>query len=874
MTPAPASPWRLRLLGAVALADAAGAPRRLPGRPATLLLARLALAPQQDLPREHAIELLWPGVAPEVGRNRLRQMLSVLKRELEPDGRPVLQADRHALRLLPGTLVSDVGELESLWRAGRRAEARERGASELMPGYYEEWVQEERRRLETLLEADPRAAPLPAGVDRAAPPAYATPAFGLDGLRATLAQQLRARRLITLLGMGGAGKTRLAVEVAQALRQAADSPFDRVAWVPLAACTATHAVLDALGDALAGRGGVDDPLDRVVHSLAGRRVLLVLDNFEQLPEDAAAVPAALLARLPALHLLVTSRRPLGLDAEWQFRVPALALPPEGARVGAALATPALALFLERARAAGAALELTPRNLAPLRALMASLDGLPLAIELAAARARTLSVAELTQEMAAAHPRPARRATLDASLDWSWRLLGAEAQQALAALSLFEAPFTARQAQWLVGEGPAVSLLQGLSDHSLLRTLPRDADGLAPVRFELPQAVREYAAGRLPPPLRERLHAQLRAGLVAWAEALPLTLTPREAEPSLPHVRALLARAAAPGEGEAAWRVALAMRRLWESDMLPLAGIQALETALPAAPPARRSEALDLLAYLRFSAGFPAVALAHAEAALAAALDAALRARALVRRLWVRVAAADDAAPFAGQVEEALAAARASGDLEAEARALHQQAVLLHPQPGGAALAEACFEHAQQLWERAGDHRRAMAQLAHRGQCWLGTHRTREALAAFEACEALAREEGDWLALIVAAQSRANALTHLRRWAESLAALQLALEVAWRREHLHALAWSLWGLGRPLARLCRPREAMRLMAFCEAYWRRHYGVPAPERQREVRRVRGLVARLASPLQAQGWEIEGRALELAAAVRLALEQGPAP
>ncbi len=869
MTPAPFPPWRLRLLGAVALADAAGRSCRLPGRPATLLLARLALAPQRDLPREQAIELLWPGVAPEVGRNRLRQMLSVLKRELEPEGREVLQADRMALRLLPGTLACDVADFEALLREGRRDEARERHPGELMPGFYEEWVEEERRRLEALLEAEPRAAPLPASVDRAAPPAYATPAFGVGELRAALVQQLRTHRLVTLLGMGGAGKTRLAVEVAQALRGAADSPFDRVAWVPLAACVSRVALLDALGDALAGRGRGDDPLERVVQTLAGRRCLLVLDNFEQLPEDAAAVPAALLARLPGLHLLVTSRRPLGLEAEWQFRVPALALPPEGAGVGAALATPALALFLERSRAAGAALELTPRNLAPLRVLMSTLDGLPLAIELAAARARTLSVSELIQELAAANPKPARRATLDASLDWSWRLLGADAQRALAALSLFEAPFTARQAQWLVGEAEAVSLLQGLSDHSLLRALPRDSDGLAPVRFELPQAVREFAAARLAPAARDTLHGRLRAGLVAWAEALPPAVAPREVDPALPHVRALLARAAAPAEAEAAWRVALALRRYWDSDMLPLAGIQALEAALPAVVAARRSEALELLAYLRFSAGFAEAALDHADAAVAAAPDPVLRARALVRRVWVCVAGADDAAPFAAAIEETLAAARASGDLEAEARALHQQAVLLHPQAGGARRAEACFERAQQLWERLGDHRRAMAQLAHRGQCWLGTSRTREALAAFEACEAVARDDGDWLALIVTAQSRANALAQLRRWGEAHAALRLGLEVAWRREHLHALLWGLWGLGRPLARLRRPREAMRLMAFCETYWRQHYGVPSADRLRELRRVRALAAHLASPLQAQAWEIEGRALELAAAVRLALD-----
>ena len=259
-----AAHWTLRLLGAVQLTDAAGHAARLPSRAAALLLARLAMAPGRQHAREELVELLWPGVAADVGRNRLRQALSVLRSLLEPAGvapGAVLQADRRALWLSPRAVDSDVVDFQLALRLGQGAQAAAAYGGELLPGYFEEWVQDERRVLaEAALKLVPSATvlalapPSPGPVLPAAPhaapqdvrlPQYLTRLVGFEADGAALAAAVPQRRLVVLRGPGGGGKTRLAVEVARALAQGsawlpfatrtAGTMFDLVAFVPLAA---------------------------------------------------------------------------------------------------------------------------------------------------------------------------------------------------------------------------------------------------------------------------------------------------------------------------------------------------------------------------------------------------------------------------------------------------------------------------------------------------------------------------------------------------------------------------------------------------------------------------------------------------------------
>ena len=159
--------------------------------------------------------------------------------------------------------------------------------------------------------------------------------FGVDAQAARLRTLVLAQRLVTLIGPGGSGKSRLAVEVAHSLREHADwplpasdpaQPLDLIAFVPLAACTIREQACDALTGALRIAPGALDPLLALTDALGGRCALLVLDNFEQLDGAADDLVAQLAARLPLLHLMVTSRRPLGLDGEHEFMVAPLELP--------------------------------------------------------------------------------------------------------------------------------------------------------------------------------------------------------------------------------------------------------------------------------------------------------------------------------------------------------------------------------------------------------------------------------------------------------------------------------------------------------------------------------------------------------------------
>ena len=422
-----ATPWQLRLLGGCEIDTGNGAPLRLRTRAVALLLARLALRPGHDHGREEMTELLWPSAPPDVGRNRLRQALAVLRNILEPLGRlsaPVLLADRRTLRLRQGAIVSDIDELEAAMARGDAAAAQRLAAGELLPGYFDDWVLEERRQLAERLgrlsgsavpptaarpdsAADPGLAAGGAAQHRPARhplPHYLTSRVGLDADLRALIAKLQARRLVVLRGPGGVGKTRLAVEAATQLQQQSaagagagvGAGFDPVVFVPLAACRTPERMFEAVAMALRRDGGqaAGPPLQQLESMLGGQRALLVLDNFEQLVDGACADIAAWLDCLPELHLLITSRRALGLDGEAEQLLQALPLPGTDGPLQAHAANPAVALFVDRARLVRSDFQLGKRNHALVTAIVRELHGLPLALELAAARLRGLTLADM------------------------------------------------------------------------------------------------------------------------------------------------------------------------------------------------------------------------------------------------------------------------------------------------------------------------------------------------------------------------------------------------------------------------------------------------------------------------------------------------
>ena len=941
--------WQVRLLGAVEVFDGVQRLDHFPSRAVAALLARLALAPDRAHAREELVELLWPGVALAVGRNRLRQVLSTLKSLLEPAGVPgaaVVLADRLSVRAAPGALGCDAVRFEQLVRAGQpdRAAALYRG--ELMPGYFDEWIHDERQRLAALHESAVAALVRPAttpstpsasalqhapaaesgattmgpslGVSLAVPPlpTYLTRLFGADLAVARLRAQVRSQRLVTLLGPGGSGKTRLAVEVAQALRDhtawaadAAAPAFERIAFVPLVSCEDAAQMHGAIARAL--QLPQADSAEALSLALAGQRVLLVLDNFEQLVGPAEAGVAVLLSALPLLHLLVTSRRALNLDGEVSVSADPLALPMADAGLPGAGASAAVALFVDRARAVRADFHLTARNHGAVVALVRSLQGMPLAIELAASRVRSFSPADMVQLLGAGvsgntnNARPVgaaggaphlallsrsgpraghdpRHASMAQVIAWSWRLLDAPAQQLMAALTCFAGDASADALAAVLAEPlPTVAArLDDLAGHSLLRCVAAE-----PARFGLVEPVREFVQAQISPATADALQASVRAWLLRWARALGSAPAPAQVAPELRTVHAVLAASArAPLD---AVLLALALRGFWESEGLPAALQGALEQALSAiALDSRLDRTLraqlltqlhELLAYLRFEAGFVTEAQAHASAALAAAgRDASHRARALVRCAWVELATnrgEDDAGPqtarLQGWLQEALALAEGCSDREAQARALHQMAVIASHVQGDWAGAEAMLARSQALWLALGDRRKAYARLRNRAQCWLNLQRADEALASFELCERAAREDGDWVGQIDSLLSLSSLLAVQRQWAAALAIDQRCVALCWQRWHRHGLAYALWNPPRLLARLHQPDAAMRLMGFAATFWESNFGPLGRADRRTVRRVKGLVRAQVGSARASALWAEGAAMDIAQAVVLAQE-----
>ena len=324
------------------------------------------------------------------------------------------------------------------------------------------------------------------------------------GLKRTLGRA--SVRLVTVTGPGGIGKTRLAIDVGEDL--APEHP-DGVYFVDLAPVQDPANVATAIAQTLGVRNTGDGPVeDKLVIALRGRRVLLVLDNFEQvLP--AGAVVTRLLAALPSLNVLVTSRTLLRVNGEHNVELGPLAQPhldgaerPGAVTLGAARRSPAVTLFVERSRAVRPDFELTGANVEAVVRICAALDGVPLALELAAARIRLLSpdlmLARLDRRLpllsGGMTDLPARQQTLRRTIEWSTQLLGDDERRLLTRLAVFVGGFTLEAVESIcAGDGTDVlSMLGVLVDSSLVRQEERPQQ----TYFTILATVREYALEQL------------------------------------------------------------------------------------------------------------------------------------------------------------------------------------------------------------------------------------------------------------------------------------------------------------------------------------------------------------------------------------------
>jgi predicted ATPase/DNA-binding winged helix-turn-helix (wHTH) protein len=364
-------------------------------------------------------------------------------------------------------------------------------------------------------------------------PAPASGIVGRDSHLLDVAALVAANRLVTLVGAGGIGKTRLAIELARHL----EPGFDGVWIAELGSLSDPALAAGAVASALGLGDGPISPTG-LAAALGSRRLLLVLDNCEHVIDAAANIAETLLHANASLQVIATSREPLRAEGEWVYRVPPLDVPPEGEQdLEAVLQHSAARLFVERTRAAEPATILGPGVAAATTKICRRLDGIPLAIELAAARAAALGVEALAARIddrlslltEGRRTAPARHQTLRATLDWSYELLTEPERVVMRRLSVFAGEFTmeaARQSAGFgeVGAAEVVKSLANLVAKSLIVTEIGDP---AP-RYRLLETMRAYAIDKLTQSGEfeavSRRHAGVRASRAEAKVAKPIGVT--------------------------------------------------------------------------------------------------------------------------------------------------------------------------------------------------------------------------------------------------------------------------------------------------------------------------------------------------------------
>lgn len=587
------------------------------------LLAYLAHHMRAPHSREYLIEMLWPESDIDAGRQSLSTALSALRRQLEPPGvepESVLLADRMEIRLVPGSVWTDVAEFESLQESLRsalseceRLEAA-KGAVQLycgplLPGFDDSWVVLERERLQEefcstlklaahlyqdlgdlksaiaiarravsadpLLEdnyhlliqlyeaaGDPTAAArvraqwddaveqafapeTPSSPRRASGvkkrqnghgsstennrrpvvPHYGSRFFGREDEIARVLASLAnpSQRVTTLLGPGGIGKTRLAVEVAKRHLNT-----DRLLFLPLADLVKPSRLPTEVANGLGLPSSSSATVRQLSELLSETPTLLILDNFEHLTEMAPWV-LRLAATTLNLQILMTSRRSLGIKGEDVIELGPLSLPIFDDELTALAKDPTIALFVDRAQKTRPDFQLTPRNGLAVQQLCLGLEGIPLAIELAAARSQILTPAQMLSQLEnrfsflvnKKRSMTERHRTMSAAIQWSVDLLSTEAQGFFPKLGIFRGGWTHDSVDKVLGESRSRELLRELLQAGLIRS-----EGVGgQMRYSMPETVRAFGSSRLTQEVRIdlcRQHAEFFLSL---------------AEEAAPHLRA-------------------------------------------------------------------------------------------------------------------------------------------------------------------------------------------------------------------------------------------------------------------------------------------------------------------------------------------------
>lgn len=647
-------------------------------------------------------------------------------------------------------------------------------------------------------------------------PEVLTPFVGRARESAEVCQQMRSARLLTLTGPGGCGKTRLALHAARLLLP---EFADGVWWCDVAPVTDPAYVPRAAAAAL---GLTETPdralLDTLTDALHLQCVLLILDNCEHVLAACAALTRTVLEGCPNVRVLATSLQPLGLPQEQVWQVPPLTLPE---RADTARESDAVQLFTERAARALPSFQLTSDNLDAVTAICRRLDGLPLAIELAAARVKVLSLAQIAERLNDSFRLLTRgqtdflprHQTLRAAMDWSYQFLTEGEQVLLRRLSVFAGSFTLEMAEAVCGAGlgePGVlDLLTGLMEKSWVSLPPRTSEETP--RFRMLETIRQYS--------RERLEAagetaSIRSRHLNWCASFAAQLETKLAGPearsalalldsNLDNLRLALQWVRVGREIENGLRLAGSLWVFWQSRGYLVEGRQWLEEllALHESSPAETVSPLVLTkaqyaaAALAFRQSDTPRAAALAEASLKSAREAQDPARlgAPLTLLGILATEEGDYVRAAAMHEEALALYRRFGDAVRTSNALINLGAVARRQ-GQYRQATHLYEESLTLKRQMGDKNGAALTLNNLGEIAILQGKIPRALAFLEESLLLYRELGNKAGMVSALNNLGAAKRCQGEIAQGRAYLQEAVEACRAMDDRMRLSFVWMNLG--------------------------------------------------------------------------------
>ncbi len=677
------------------------------------------------------------------------------------------------------------------YRAGRQADALEayRRAYATFSELGVEPSPELRELERAILRHDPSLTPELSRdtVGRLDLPRPPTPLVGrAPEIAAVVGMVTAGARLVTLFGPGGVGKTRLAIAAASELGAAGR---DGAVFVDLAGVTTATLVPAVLANAVGvdDRGG--DLIDALLKTLATSDLLLVLDNFEHVVE-AAPMVARLLAGAPNLRVVTTSRTPLRLGAEHVYLVPPLGVPDRGLDTEALAENDAVAVFVARATATDDSFRLTDDNAADVANICRILEGVPLAMELAAARVKLLPTNAIRQRLARPleilttgnRDLPERHQTLRATITWSYNLLEPDQQKLFARISVFAGGCSLEAAERVCGAG--LDSLAALLDQSLLRR--EQGPGQGP-RFRLLATIGDYADECLADTEREELHRAHALYYLAAAEHTRQIIAGSGAhevellsalESDHDNYRAALSRANEAGDAETLLRLVTALRLYWMVRGHLSEGRSWFETALNqpgAADSTYRAEALSAGGILVYRAG---------------QFD-------LAQRWWT----------------EAHQRYKASGDANGTARTLGHLASIAHAHGDLAQATELWTESANALRD-LGDEMRLAIALGNLGAAATNDGRYDDAAQLLAEALELARSADNWITECSILFNLGRALVELGDIRRGRSLLQDALRIANQLGYWELVAYCLLGLADIAASQHDISNAAELLAACD------------------------------------------------------------